>query len=109
MRAEVAPIAMATAEKTIGSMQRLKEDFAAVRSVAGLFRLRAAADPQRIAALRKTGGAWKPLTGAELAGLAEEAAWGLIASGGTPGDTVSMVASTRVECTGADLGRAHAG
>src|SRR5258708_3336128 len=109
MRAEVAPIAMATAQKTIGSMQRLKEDFAAVRSVAGLFRLRATGDPQRIAALRKTGGAWKPLTWAELAGLAEEAAWGLIASGVKPGDKVSLVGSTRVEWTVADLGVAHAG
>ncbi len=99
---------MATAQKTMGSMQRLKEDFAAVRCVAGLFRLRAASDPQRVAALRKMGGAWKPLTWAELAGLAEEAAWGLIALGVKPGDKVSLVGSTRVEWTVADLGVAHA-
>jgi long-chain acyl-CoA synthetase len=102
-------MAMATAQKKMGSMQRLKEDFAAVRSVAGLFRLRAAGDPQRVAALRKTGGAWKPLTWAELAGFAEEAAWGLIAVGVKSGDKVSLVASTRVEWTVADLGVAHAG
>src|SRR5207248_3927101 len=102
-------MAMATAQKTMGSMQRLKEDFAAVRSVAGLFRLRAAGDPQRVAALRKTGGSWKPLTWAELAGLAEEAAWGLIAAGVKPGDKVSLVGATRVEWTVADLGIAHAG
>jgi len=102
-------MAMATAQKTMGSMQRLKEDFASVRSVAGLFRLRAAGDPQRVAALHKTGGAWKPLTWAELAGLAEEAAWGLIAVGVKSGDKVSLVGSTRVEWTVADLGIAHAG
>ncbi len=100
---------MATAQKAMGSMQRLKEDFATVRSVAGLFRLRAAGDPQRVAALRKTGGGWKPLTWAELAGLGEEAAWGLIAAGVKPGDKVSLVGSTRVEWTVADLGIAHAG
>ncbi len=100
---------MATAQKAMGSMQRLKEDFASVRSVAGLFRLRAAGDPQRVAALHKTGGAWKPLTWAELAGLAEEAAWGLIAVGVKSGDKVSLVGSTRVEWTVADLGIAHAG
>ena len=100
---------MATAPKTVGSMQKLKEDFGDVRSVAGLFGLRAAGDSQRIAVLRKTGGAWKPLTWAELAGLAEEAAWGLIAFGVKPGDKVSLVGSTRVEWTVADLGVAHAG
>ncbi len=100
---------MATAQKTIDSMQRLKEGFAAVRSLAGLFRLRASSDPQRIAALRKTGGAWKPLTWAELGGLAEDAAWALIASGVKPEDRVSLVGSTRVEWTVADLGIAHAG
>src|SRR6267154_2968680 len=100
---------MATAQKAMGSMQRLKEDFASVRSVAGLVRLRAAGDPQRVAALHKTGGAWKPLTWAELAGLAEEAAWGLIAVGVKSGDKVSLVGSTRVEWTVADLGVAHAG
>src|SRR5216683_1354137 len=89
-------MAMATAQKTMGSMQRLKEDFAA-------------GDPQRVAALHKTGGAWKPLTWAELAGLAEEAAWGLIAVGVKSGDKVSLVGSTRVEWTVADLGIAHAG
>ena len=62
---------MAIAQKKIGSMQQLKEDFAAVRSVADLFRLRAASDPQRVAAVRKISGVWKPLTWAELAGSAE--------------------------------------
>src|SRR5437868_6984837 len=100
---------MATAQETIRSMQSLKEDFATAGSVAGLFRLRVARDPQRTAALRKTGGAWKPLTWAELAGAAEEAAWGLIASGVKAGDKVSLVGSTRVEWTVADLGIAHAG
>jgi len=64
--------------------------------VAGLFRLRVARRSQRTAALRKAGGAWKPLTWAELAFAAEEAAWGLIASGVKPGDKVSLVGSTRV-------------
>ena len=100
---------MATAQKTMGSMQRLKEDFATVRSVAGLFRLRASGDAQRVAALRKTGGGWKPLTWGELGGLAEEAAWGLIAVGVKAGDKVSLVGATRVEWTVADLGVAHAG
>src|SRR6266478_7121357 len=100
---------MATAQQTIRSMQSLKEDFATAGSVAGLFRLRVGRDPQRTAALRKAGGAWKPLTWAELAGAAEEAAWGLIASGVKAGDKVSLVGSTRVEWTVADLGVAHAG
>jgi long-chain acyl-CoA synthetase len=100
---------MATARKTIDPVQSVKEDFAAVRSVAGLFRLRVASDPQRIAASRKVGGTWKPLTWAELGGLAEEAAWGLIASGVKPGDSVAVLGSTRVEWTVADLGVAHAG
>src|SRR6267143_1830496 len=100
---------MATAQQTIRSMQSLKEDFATAGSVAGLFRLRVARDPQRTAALRKAGGAWKPLTWAELAEAAEEAAWGLIASGVKAGDKVSLVGSTRVEWTVADLGIAHAG
>ena len=78
-------------------------------SLAGLFRLRVASDPHRIAASRKVGGAWKPLTWALLAALAEEAAWGLIACGVKPGDRVSLVGSTRVEWTVADLGIAHAG
>jgi len=100
---------MATAQQTIRSMQSLKEDFATAGSVAGLFRLRVGRDPQGTAALRKAGGAWKPLTWAELAGAAEEAAWGLIASGVKAGDKVSLVGSTRVEWTVADLGIAHAG
>jgi len=100
---------MATAQKTMGSMQKLKEDFATVRSVAGLFRLRAASDPQRVAALRKTGGSWKPLTWAELGALGEDAAWGLIALGVKPGDKVSLIGATRVEWTVADLGIAHVG
>ena len=79
------------------------------RSLAGLFRLRVASDPQRIAASRKAGGFWKQLTWAELAALAEEAAWGLIACGVKPGDRISLVGSTRVEWTVADLGIAHAG
>src|SRR5258707_6186615 len=100
---------MATAQQTIRSMQSLKEDFATAGSVAGLFRLRVGRDPQRTAALRKAGGAWKPFTWAELAGAAEEAAWGLIASGVKAGDKVSLVGSTRVEWTVADLGIAPAG
>src|SRR5437899_6947878 len=100
---------MATAKQTIRSMQSLKEDFATAGSVADLFRLCVARVPQRAAALRKAGGAWKPLTWAELAGAAEEAAWGLIAVGVKPGDKVSLVGATRVEWTVADLGIAHAG
>src|SRR5437660_4809208 len=100
---------MATAQKAMGSMQRLKEDFATVRSVAGLFRLRASGDAQRVAALRKADGGWKPLTWAELGGLAEDAAWGLIGLGVKAGDKVSLVGATRIEWTVADLGVAHAG
>src|SRR5438874_8504270 len=98
---------MAIAQKKIGSMQQLKEDFASVRSVADLFRLRARGDAQRVAALHKISGAWKPLTWAELAAVAEEAAWGLIALGVKPADKVSLIGSTRVEWTVADLGIAH--
>jgi long-chain acyl-CoA synthetase len=100
---------MAIAQKKLGSMQQLREDFAGVRSVADLFRLRAAGDAQRVAAVRKISGAWKPLTWAELGALAEEAAWGLIALGVKLGEKVSLISSTRVEWTVADLGVAHAG
>src|SRR5438874_771758 len=98
---------MAIAQKKIGSMQQLKEDFASVRSVADLFRLRARGDAQRVAALHKISCAWKPLTWAELAALAEDAAWGLIALGVKPGEKVSLIGATRVEWTVADLGIAH--
>ena len=100
---------MAIAQKKIGSMQQLKEDFASVRSVADLFRLRARTDAQRVAALHKAAGAWKPMTWAELAALAEEAAWGLIALGAKARDNVSLIGATRIEWTVADLGIAHAG
>src|SRR5438477_2033887 len=98
---------MAIAQKKIGSMQQLKEDFASVRSVADLFRLRARGDAQRVAALHKISGAWKPLPWAHLAALAEDAAWGLIALGVKPGEKVSLIGATRVEWTVADLGIAH--
>jgi long-chain acyl-CoA synthetase len=98
---------MAIAQKTLGSMQQLKEDFAGVRSVADLFRLRGGRDGQRVAALRKVSGAWKPLTWSELASLAEEAAWGFFALGVKAGDKVALISNTRVEWTVADMGIAH--
>jgi long-chain acyl-CoA synthetase len=98
---------MAIAQKTLGSMQQLKEDFAGVRSVADLFRLRGAKDGQRVAALRKVSGAWKPMTWSELASLAEDAAWGFFALGVKPGDKVALISNTRVEWTVADMGIAH--
>src|SRR5256886_15643709 len=99
---------MAPAQQTIRSMQSLKEDFATAGSVADLFRLRVARDPKRTATLRKAGGAWKPLTWAELAGAAEEAAWGLIPTGVKAGDKAWLVASSRVESAAVDLGIAPA-
>jgi long-chain acyl-CoA synthetase len=70
--------------------------------------LRAVGDAQRVAALHKVAGAWKEMRWAELAALAEEAAWGLIALGAKPGEKVSLIGATRVEWTVADLGIAHA-
>jgi len=63
-------------QQTIRSMQSLKEDFATAGSWPALFRLRAGAIRRGPPALRKAGGAWKPLTWAEWLGRAEEAAWG---------------------------------
>src|SRR5438477_5333260 len=100
---------MATAQQTMASMQKLKEDFSALNSVADLFRLRASRDGQRTAALRKVAGSWKPLTWSELASLAEDAAWGLAALGVRKGEMAALIGSTRVEWTVADLGIACSG
>src|SRR5437879_4464348 len=100
---------MATAHQTMASMQKLKEDFSGLNSVADLFRLRASRDGQRIAAVRKVAGSWTPLSWGELAAQAEDAAWGLLALGLRKGEMAALIGATRLEWTVADLGIAHCG
>jgi long-chain acyl-CoA synthetase len=100
---------MATAQKTFEGMQKQHEELASIRSVGGLFRSRASQDARRTAALRKTNGAWTPLTWGELQSSADEVANGLVALGVQAGDKVSIISSTRVEWPMFDFGIALAG
>jgi long-chain acyl-CoA synthetase len=100
---------MATAEKAMSSMQKTRESLAKANSVADLFRIRAAQDGARTAALSKVGGSWKPTTWSEMQQRAEELALGLCALGVQPGDLAAIISSTRLEWTFADLALAHAG
>ena len=100
---------MAIAENRMNAMQKQRTDLASVQSVAGLFQQRLKEDGQRTAARLKRGGAWQDLTWAGLGQQGDEAAWGLLALGVKKGDMVSLVSSTRVEWTVADLGVIHAG
>src|SRR3954462_579546 len=100
---------MATAQSHLGAMQKQRSELANVQSVAGLFRQRAASDAQRTAARRKVSGRWQDVSWAQLARESDEAGWGLIALGVKKGEMVSIIASTRVEWTVADLGIALCG
>jgi long-chain acyl-CoA synthetase len=90
-------------------MQKQRDDLAGLQSMAQLFLQRARTDAQRTAARRKAGGKWQDMSWAQLAGEAEEAAWGLIAMGVKQGEMVSIIAGTRVEWTVADFGCALCG
>src|SRR5689334_18166511 len=100
---------MATAERHVSAMQKQRDDLAGLQSMAQLFLQRARTDAQRTAARRKAGGKWQDMSWAQLAGEAEEAAWGLIAMGVKQGEMVSIIAGTRVEWTVADFGCALCG
>jgi long-chain acyl-CoA synthetase len=100
---------MATAERHVGAMQKQRDDLAGVQSMAQLFLRRAGTDAQRTAARRKVAGKWQDMSWAQLAGEAEEAAWGLIALEVKQGEMVSIIAGTRVEWTVADFGCALCG
>src|SRR5882672_6563521 len=100
---------MATAQSQLGTMQKQRSELANVQSVAQLFRQRAASDAQRTAARRKLDGRWQDVSWTQLTKESEEAAWGLIALGVKKGEMVSIISSTRVEWTVADLGIALCG
>ncbi|MGE5047285.1 MAG: AMP-dependent synthetase/ligase [Deltaproteobacteria bacterium] len=100
---------MATAERHVSAMQKQRDDLAGVQSMAQLFLSRAGTDAQRTAARRKVAGKWQDMSWAQLAGEAEETAWGLIALGVKQGEMVSIIAGTRVEWTVADFGCAFCG
>jgi len=90
-------------------MQKQRSELANVQSVAQLFRQRAASDAQRTAARRKLDGRWQDVSWTQLTKESDEAAWGLIALGVKKGEMVSIISSTRVEWTVADLGIALCG
>jgi long-chain acyl-CoA synthetase len=100
---------MATAESHVSAMQKQRSELANIQSVVQLFRQRAGSDAQRTAARRKVSGRWQDVSWAQLARESEDVAWGLIALGLKKGEMVSIIASTRVEWTVADLGVALCG
>jgi len=100
---------MAIAQTQLGAMQKQRSELANIQSVGQLFRQRAASDAQRTAARRKVSGRWEDVSWLQLAKEAEEAGWGLIALGVKKGEMVSIISSTRVEWTVADLGIALCG
>ncbi|HEX4381294.1 MAG TPA: AMP-binding protein [Myxococcales bacterium] len=91
---------MATAEKMMSALQ-------SAQSVGQLFQQRAAADAKATAARYKVAGTWHDISWSDLAGQAEEVAWGLIALGVKKGDMVSILGSTRLEWTVCDMGIAY--
>ncbi|HTO99602.1 MAG TPA: long-chain fatty acid--CoA ligase, partial [Myxococcales bacterium] len=80
-----------------------------IQSVAQLFRARLGPDAQRAAARFKAGDKWQEMTWERLGALGEEVAWGLIALGIKKGETVAILANTRVEWVVADVGAIFAG
>ena len=99
---------MATAETHLSAMQKQRSEHENLRSVAQLFRARLGPDGHRNAARYKSGGKWQDVTWADLNLKAEEVAWGLVAIGVRPGETVSIIANTRLEWIVADVGAAFA-
>jgi long-chain acyl-CoA synthetase len=91
---------MATAEKMMNALQ-------SAQSIGQLFQQRAAADAKATAARYKVAGTWHDISWSDLAGQAEEVAWGLIALGVKKGDMVSILGSTRLEWTVCDIGIAY--
>src|ERR1700760_2157943 len=91
---------MATAEKMMSALQ-------SAQSVGQLFQQRAAADAKATAARYKVAGTWHDISWSDLAGQAEEVAWGLLALGVKKGDMVSILGSTRLEWTICDMGIAY--
>ena len=99
---------MATAESHVSAMQKQRAELTSVQSVAQLFRSRLVTDAHRPAARRKVQGKWEDVTWEQLNAQAEEVGWGLISLGVKKGEMVSILGSTRVEWTEADLGVAFA-
>jgi long-chain acyl-CoA synthetase len=99
---------MATAQTRLDAMQKQRSEHADVQSVAQLFRTRLGPDGHRNAARYKVSSKWQDITWADLNRQAEEVAWGLIAIGVNRGDTVSIIANTRLEWIVADVGAALA-
>lgn len=75
----------------------------ATTTIATLIPDAAARFPDRIAARYKRGGAWHDVSYAELEGIVQEVALGLIDLGVQPGDRVCILANTRPEWSYADM------
>lgn len=97
---------MATVERHMEDLQKQRSEHANIKSVAQLFRARLGPDAKRTAARFKSAGKWKEMSWEQLGREAEEVAWGLIAIGVKKGDTVSIIANTRLEWIIADVGAA---
>ena len=100
---------MATVERHVDALQKQRKEHADIQSVAQLFRARLGPDAQRAAARFKAGDKWQEMTWERLGALGEEVAWGLIALGIKKGETVAILANTRVEWVVADVGAIFAG
>ena len=69
----------------------------------------AAATPDRVTMVRRTGGAWIDTTAAELLDIVRRTAKGLLAAGVRPGDRVALMSRTRHEWTIIDYAIWYAG
>lgn len=78
-------------------------------TLASMFWWRRERSADRDAHLVKRDGAWRPLTWAEVGDVVREVAFGLLALGRRPGDTVAILAGTRAEWVQADFAILSAG
>jgi long-chain acyl-CoA synthetase len=100
---------MATAERHVNALQKQRSEHANIQSVAQLFRARLGPDAHRIAARYKSAGKWQDASWEQLGRSGEEVAWGLMSIGVKKGDTISILANTRLEWAVADVGAILAG
>jgi long-chain acyl-CoA synthetase len=78
-------------------------------TLASLFWWRTETTAGEAAQLVKRDGAWRPLTWAEVGDVVRDLAFGLLALGRRPGDTVAILASSRAEWVQADFAILSAG
>ena len=79
------------------------------RTLGEMFRLRAAATPDRAASFQKVDGQWRRWTWSELRTNASQVAHGLVELGLAPGEAVSILGPTSAEWGWLDLGAQLAG